>query len=66
MIPPEKLGWLASVLDLKGHIIRKNNQTRRTPQLVLMVESSRLRVVEELCRLTGARGTHARRGHGSA
>lgn len=47
------LAWLAAILDLKGHIIRKNNTTRATPQLVLMVESAQLRVIDRLCLLTG-------------
>jgi hypothetical protein len=53
MPAPEELAWLAAILDLKGHIIRKNNKTRATPQLVLMVESTQLRVIEKLCHLTG-------------
>lgn len=53
MITGTDLAWLAAILDLKGHIIRKNNQTRATPQLVLMVESAQLRVIERLCMLTG-------------
>lgn len=53
MISDADLAWLAAILDLKGHIIRKNNKTRRTPQLVLMVESAQLRVIERLCTLTG-------------
>lgn len=53
MIPDADRAWLAAILDLKGHIIRKNNKTRRTPQLVLMVESAQLRVIERLCALTG-------------
>lgn len=53
MIPDYKLGWVAGVLDYKGTIIRKSNQRRATPQLVLMVESTNVAVVAELSRLTG-------------
>jgi hypothetical protein len=54
MIPPEKLAWMAAVLDLRGAVVRKQNPTRATPQLVLMVESKHLGVIGELCRLTGS------------
>lgn len=54
MIPPEKLGWIAAVLDFKGNIIRKNNKTRATPQLVMMVESKNWDIIRELARLTGS------------
>jgi hypothetical protein len=53
MIPDAKLAWVAAVLDLKGAVIRKNNQTRATPQLVLYVDSKQHGVVRELCQLTG-------------
>ena len=50
----EKFAWMAGVFDLKGAIIRKNNKTRATPQLALMVEITNTAVVEELARLTGS------------
>jgi hypothetical protein len=53
-IPQEKLAWMAAVLDMKGSIIVKANQTRATPQIVLMVESTHNTVVGELARLTGS------------
>jgi hypothetical protein len=53
MIPPEKLAWMAAILDMQGRIHRKTNQMRATPQLVLRVDSARLSVIGELCRLTG-------------
>jgi hypothetical protein len=53
-VPREKLAWVAAVLDMKGTIIYKANQTRATPQIVLMVESTHVSVVEELARLTGS------------
>jgi hypothetical protein len=53
MIPPEKLAWMAAILDMQGRTHRKENQTRATPQLVLRVDSAHLGVISELCRLTG-------------
>ncbi len=53
-IPREKFAWMAAVLDMKGTIIVKSNQTRATPQIVLMVESTNVGVVAELGRLTGS------------
>jgi hypothetical protein len=53
VIPPEKLAWMAAILDIQGRIHRKDNQARATPQLVLRVDSSHLSVIGELCRLTG-------------
>ncbi len=54
MVAPEKLAWMAAILDMQGRTHRKNNQTRATPQLVLRVDSSHLTVIRELCRLTGS------------
>lgn len=55
MIPVNKLGWMAGVLDLKGRIVRKNNKKRATQQLVLMVDTKELFIVRELSSLTGTR-----------
>jgi hypothetical protein len=44
---------MAAVLDLKGMIIRKNNQDRATPQIVLVVDSKNEKVIRQLCELTG-------------
>lgn len=52
-IPVQKLGWVAGVLDLKGRIITKNNKQRATKQFVLIVETKDIRVINELCSLTG-------------
>ncbi len=60
MIPDAKLGWMAGILDYHGLLIRKKNRTRATPQLVLMVESTKTSVVRELGRLTGS---HAESRH---
>lgn len=48
-----QLGWLAGILDMKGVVLRKKNQSRATPQLVLAVETRQLQVVRELSRMTG-------------
>lgn len=55
MIPEYKLGWMAGVLDQKGIIVRKQNKSRATPQLVLMVESTKVGLIRELAHLTGGR-----------
>lgn len=49
----DDISWVAGILDMKGLIIRKKNQQRKTPQLVLMVETKQFGVVRELSRLTG-------------
>ncbi len=53
MIPANKLGWTAAVLELRGNVIRKKNQMRATPQLVLYVDSKNFDIIRELSRLTG-------------
>jgi hypothetical protein len=53
VIPPEQLGWMAAVLDMRGAIIVKRNQTRATPQAVIMVETGQRVVVNRLCAMTG-------------
>lgn len=52
-IPVAQLGWMAGVLDLKGSIIRKKNQQRRTPQFVLYVETKQHAVVQRLGSMVG-------------
>lgn len=53
MVESAKLGWMAAVVDLKGMIIRKKNQTRATPQLVLAVESRDFNVIKHLALMSG-------------
>lgn len=53
MLPVNQLGWMAGVLDLKGRIVRKKNSQRRSPQIVLMVETKEFAVVRGLSNLTG-------------
>lgn len=55
MISPIKLGWVAGVVDLKGRLIYKKNQSRATPQIVLAVQTGELAVIRELGNLTGTR-----------
>lgn len=52
-IPPAKLGWMAAILDIKGHVVTKQNKSRATPQIVLIVDSRHASVVRQLCALTG-------------
>lgn len=52
-IPVNQLGWMAGILDMKGIIVRKKNQSRRTPQLVLVVESKHREVIKRLGEMTG-------------
>lgn len=53
MIPVNKLGWMAGVIDLKGRLVYKNNKQRKTQQTVLMVENKEMAVIRELGSLTG-------------
>lgn len=53
MIEPTRLGWMAGILDMQGHVIQKRNQQRSTSQVVVMVESVNRPVVSRLCDLTG-------------
>ena len=53
MLPPNKLGWMAGVIDLKGVWLRKRNQQRATVQIVLAVESRHMGIIRELGGLTG-------------
>lgn len=52
-ISKSDLGWMAATIDMKGHIVRKNNKQRRTPQMVLVVDCRDERIVKRLSELTG-------------
>lgn len=52
-IPVHDLGWMAGVFDTRAAIIRKKNQMRKTPQLVLMVETRFQPIIRELSSMTG-------------
>lgn len=54
-ISKAELGWMAAVIDMKGHLVRKNNQTRRTPQLVLMVDTKDTRIAQRLAAFTASK-----------
>jgi hypothetical protein len=47
------LAWMAAVLDMKGRITVKQNKDRRTPQVVLHVDTKESRVARRLALLTG-------------
>jgi hypothetical protein len=55
MIPVNKLGWMAGIIDLKGRVIEKRNKTRNTRQLVLAVRSKEVFIIRELSSLTGTK-----------
>jgi hypothetical protein len=52
-ISQRDLGWMAGVLDLKGRISLKSNQTRATKQAVLAVQTGEIAVIRRLGDLTG-------------
>jgi hypothetical protein len=52
-LPVARLAWTAAVIDLRGKLIKKKNQQRATPQLVLAVESKVFAVIRQLASLTG-------------
>jgi hypothetical protein len=54
-LPIQQLGWMAGIVDLKGRILRKNNKTRKTIQLVLAVDTKELSIIRKLSELTGTR-----------
>lgn len=47
------LGWMAAVIDTKGKLSTKNNKKRKTPQVVLRVDTTNKLIAERLCALTG-------------
>jgi len=54
-LPMASLGWMAGIIDIKGRLIRKNNQKRKTPQSVLTVDSKDTAIIRRLGSLTGTR-----------
>lgn len=54
-LPMHQLGWMAGIVDLKGRILRKNNKTRKTMQLVLSVDTKEIAIVRKLSAMTGTR-----------
>jgi hypothetical protein len=49
------LAYMAAILDMHGRIRLKNNQSRATPQRVLVVQSSRHGIIRKLNDLTGTK-----------
>jgi hypothetical protein len=47
------LGWMAAIIDMKGGVITKANKTRKTPQVILKVDTVQRPIAERLCALTG-------------
>lgn len=47
------MAWMAGVIDLKGTMLRKRNQSRRTTQFVLYVQTKNERIAARLSALTG-------------
>jgi hypothetical protein len=55
MISTSDYGWMAAVIDMKGHVIVKNNKTRNTEQIVLTVDAKDPRIAQRLAALTGTK-----------
>ena len=55
MITSYDMAWMAGVLDLKGRLFVKKNETRKTRQVTWAVESKELVVVRRLSDLTGTK-----------
>lgn len=53
-IPAQKLGWMAGIIDLKGRVVYKNNRSRKTKQIVLMVATKEFGIIRSLSTLTGS------------
>lgn len=50
---PTDLAWMGGILDMKGRVLNKNNQQRRTRQLVLCVDTGEFDIIRRLGALTG-------------
>ena len=55
MLTPAKMGWMAGIIDLKGHIYIKKNAQRSTRQIVLTVDSKFPGIIRELGVLCGTK-----------
>lgn len=57
MLTQADLGWMAAVIDLRGHVYIKKNKQRAegSRQIVLMVESKRAGIIRRLGELGGTR-----------
>ncbi len=54
-IPTQTMGWMAGIVDMRGKVLVKNNKKRNTRQIVLMVESGEMSIINTLGRLTGTK-----------
>ena len=52
-VTPTDKAWMAAVIDLRGAVVRKNNKSRRTPQVVLTLSVKDERIAQRLSALTG-------------
>ena len=50
---PVLLAWMAGVIEMKGRMKHVANPLRKTAQLVLVVQSRHVVLVERLCEMTG-------------
>lgn len=57
MLTQADLGWMAAVIDLRGHVYIKKNKQRAegSRQIVLMVESKRAGIIRRLGQLSGTK-----------
>lgn len=55
MLDRAAMGWMAAVIDLKALLLRKSNQMRRTPQLVMVVDSRDFTIIDRLSAMTGTK-----------
>ena len=57
MLTQADLGWMAAVVDLRGHVYIKSNKQRAegSRQIVLMVESKRPGIIRRLGQLSGTK-----------
>lgn len=55
MISTYDLAWMAGILDLKGRLLRKRNQTRSTIQMVLAVDTREVSINRKLSAMTGTK-----------
>jgi hypothetical protein len=60
MITEAQLGWMAAVLDMKGHIYHKQTDSRHGVIVTLIVDSSKTEVIMKLSEMTGGNLDRAR------
>lgn len=60
MITESDKGWMAAVLDMKGHVYHKETQARARSVITVTVDSSKPEVIRRLAELTGGNLDRAR------